>query len=365
MSMLLKAKHYFSVGLRRSTNYWINRIENIMKRDCLLSRPIEVCIEPTNRCNSECMMCTHPVLRQEKSTTFGDMAWETFLRTRPFWKSALRIELGGNGEPFLHPRYLDMAQELKNEGCFVHSFSNGLLIDERVTKELVTIEYDKIGISMGGASRETYRFIRGVDGFHQVVKNLTKLKEIKNAHGVKKPEIHFNIAAMNSVLVELDDLVRLAAELEVTSIDMFHLLVFFDHVRRESPWMNLDAAREQMERAAKTAREYGVTLMLPDFEPREIFCRHPFDHFMVRWDGVVVSCVGHRFLLGDVNKQPLDMIWNSTAWVNLRREILKQGYKNVCPHCHTWQVNRRDLLLNTSLNKGQETMDLRDQNGNV
>ena len=45
--------------------------------------------------------------------------------------------------------------------------------------------------------------------------------------------------------------------------------------------------------------------------------------------------------------------------VNLRREILKQGYKNVCPHCHTWQVNRRDLLLNTSLNKGQETMDLR------
>ena len=365
MNLFLRAEPWLNMSLRRSTNYLLNNFEIALKRKRLLSRPIELCIEPTNRCNSECVLCTNPAERRKGATTFGDMTWETFLRTRPFWDSALRIELSGNGEPFLHPRYLEMARELKKEGCFAHCFSNGLLLDEGVSKELVTMGYDLIGLSMGGATDETYRFIRGVDGLRQVVKNLRKLKEIKKAEGVKKPEIHFNIAAMNSVLAELDDLVRLAAELEVTSIDMFHLLVFFDHVRPESPWMNLDVAREQMERAGKTAREYGVNLTLPGFEPRDTFCRHPFNHFLVRWDGVVVSCVGHRFLLGDLNTQSPGTVWNSAVWQNLRRRILKQGYKNVCPDCNTWQANRRDLLLHASPNLGEKTIDLGTQNSHA
>jgi len=361
MRILRSAKYLLNTNWRRSTNYWLNRLEVAIKRDHLLSHPIELCIETTNHCNSKCVMCTIPVHQQKSSIPFGYMSWETFLRTRPFWKTAKEIDLGGNGEPFLNLRYLDMARELKKEGCFVHCYSNGLLIDQNISKRLVAAQYDLIGVSMGGATAQTYRLIRGVDGFHQVVKNLRKLKEIKKASGVKKPEIRFNIAAMNSVLGELGDLVRLASELEVTSIDMFHLFVYFDHVRQESPWLNIDAAQEKMEHAKEVAKELGVGLQLPTFDPRESFCRHPFDHFLVRWDGMIVSCSYHRFLLGDINMVSPIEIWNYAPWRRLRRRIWQQGYRIICPQCHCWQINNKDLFLHYPPNLGQMTIDLRDE----
>lgn len=365
MRILRSAKNLINTNWRRSANYWLNRIEFAIKRDHLLSHPIELCIEPTNRCNSKCVMCTMSVHRQKGSIPFGDMNWETFLRTRPFWKTAKEIDLSGFGEPFLHLRYLDMARELKKEGCFVHCFSNGLLIDENISKELVAFQYDKIAVSIGGATAQTYRYIRGVDGFHQVVRNLRKLKEIKNASCVKKPEIRFNLAAMNSVLDELSNLVCLASELDVTSIDMFHLVVYFDNVRQESPWLNINAAQEKMERAKEVAKELGVNLRLPSFEPRESFCRDPFDHFLVRWDGMIVSCIIHRFLFGDINLASPIEIWNSVPWRQLRRQIWQQGYRTICPQCHCWQPNKKDLLLYYPLNLGQMTMDLHEEKSHM
>lgn len=361
MRILRSAKNLLNTNWRRTTNYWLNRLEFAIKRDHLLSYPIELCIEPTTRCNSKCVMCTMPVHRQKGSVPLGDMSWQTFLCTRPFWKTAREILLGGNGEPFLHSRYLDMARELKKEGCFVHCFSNGLLINEDISKKLVAAQYDRIAVSIGGATAQTYKYIRGVDGFHQVVKNLRKLKEIKKVLGVRKPEIHFNIAAMNSVIRELSDLVRLASELDVTFIDVFHLWVFFDRVRHESPWLKIDAAQEEMSRAKEVAKELGVGLRLPSFEPRESFCSHPFDHFLVRWDGKIVSCSHERFLLGDINKESPAEIWNSASWRQLRRRIWQNGYRKTCPPCHLWQINKKELLLHYPANWGQLTKDLRDE----
>ena len=101
----------------RSTNYWLNKLEIALKRSQLLSRPIEVCIEPTNRCNSECMMCTHPVHRRHRSIPFGDMSWETFLRTRPFWKYALRID---NGD-------VEGTMVVKVDDCTFHDFNEKMI----------------------------------------------------------------------------------------------------------------------------------------------------------------------------------------------------------------------------------------------
>ena len=131
-----------------------------------------------------------------------------------------------------------------------------------------------------------------------------------------------------------------------------------------TPWLNIDETEEKLRRALEIAKEYEINLMVPAFTPKKSFCRHPFDHFLVRWDGVVVSCVGHRFLLGDINSDSPEKIWNSVTWQDLRRRIAKEGYRNVCPDCQTWQANRKDLLLNATPNLGQQTIDLRTEDNN-
>lgn len=347
-------------NLARFSNSLANQLEVKMKRGFLLSRPIVLSIEPSNRCNSYCMMCAHVQHRKNKTILFGDMAWETFDRTRPFWKYANEIVLGGNGEPFLNTNYLRMAQEIKKEGCFVHTFTNGLLLDEKISNGLVNMQYDLINLSMGGSTPGTYNKVRGVDGYDNVVANLKRLKKIKRAANSDKPVVNFNIAAMNTVLSELNDIVELAAELDVASIDMFHLLVYFNHVRPESPWLNQDLAKEQMEKAREKTKRYGVRLSLPDFDQqRETFCRHPFSQIFIQWNGDVTVCSSLRFIFGNINDQPINKIWNSKAWRETRKQIKREGYTKVCPHCPSWQVNNRDLILNVPMNCGDLTTDFR------
>lgn len=290
----------------------------------------------------------------------GDMRWDVFERTRPLWRFARSIELSGNGEPFLNERYLDMAAALKSAGCFAHCYTNGLLLTQQVGRTLVDMGFDQLGVSIGGSTTATYRAIRGVDGFESVVANLAALRDAKMERGKSKPEVHFNVAAMNSVLRELPDLVRLAARLGVVAIDMFHLVVFYDHVRPESAWLDVDGVKAQMAEALKVAGQVGVRLKLPSFEPHEVFCRHPFSRFLVRWDGAVVSCPGHRFVLGDVNERSPRAIWNDSQWVGLRGEIWTKGYRELCPACHAWRVDDPDLLLNALPNTGTGTTDLRE-----
>ena len=94
----------------------------------------------------------------------------------------------------------------------------------------------------------------------------------------------------------------------------------------QTPWLNIDETEEKMRRSLEIAKEYGVNLMVPDFAPRESFCRHPFNHFLVRWDGAVVSCVGHRFLLGDINSSTV------LSFRNLLKSLiatkLKRDFRN-------------------------------------
>lgn len=346
--------------LVRKANDALNRFEVRAHRSRLVSRPVELSIEATNRCNSKCPMCTNPVFRVADPDVVGDMRWAVFERTRPLWRFARSIALSGNGECFLNERYLDMAAELKGSGCFVHSFTNGLLLTPDIGERLVQLGFDRLGVSIGGATPITYRTIRGVDGFETVTVNLAALREMKAEHGSRKPEVHFNVAAMNSVLRELPALVRLAARLGVTAIDMFHLVVFYDEVRSESVWLDVDGARAKMAEALTVAGEVGVRLNLPTFEPREVFCRDPFNNFIVRWDGAVVSCSGHRFILGDVNIKSPQAIWNDSPWVQLRRDVWEKGYGVLCPSCHIWRANDSELLLNAPPNTGASTTDLRE-----
>jgi MoaA/NifB/PqqE/SkfB family radical SAM enzyme len=286
------------------------------------------------------------------------MSWDVFERTRPLWRYARSVELSGNGEPLLNPLYLDMAGALKRARCFVHCYSNGLILSPSVSEALVTMGFDQIGVSMGGATSSTYRAVRGVDGFDTVIANLAALRDIKGRRRSAKPVIHFNIAAMNSVLRELPELILMASDLGVSAIDMFHLVAYYDDVRAESAWLDIDGARARMAEGLAVAKSVGIRLNLPSFERAEVFCPNPFSRFLVRWDGVVVSCVGHRFVLGDVMEKEPTAIWNDGPWVQFRDDIWQKGYGTLCPSCHTWQVNHVELLTNARPMGGEHTRDL-------
>lgn len=89
----------------------------------------KVYIEPTTRCNLNCITCVRNAWEDETA----DMEMSTFnaiLRQLRGFRSIRAVVLGGFGEPFYHPHILDMIRDIKALGLEVTISTNGTLLGD-------------------------------------------------------------------------------------------------------------------------------------------------------------------------------------------------------------------------------------------
>lgn len=120
-------------------------------------------LEITNRCNLRCAHCASDSgFPRENELTLAE------------WRQALAEihALGGEeitligGELFLRPDWAEIADAVNGLGMRLVLVSNGLLLhDEATLARVRALRPFLIGISVDGATPESYRRSRGVDGF--------------------------------------------------------------------------------------------------------------------------------------------------------------------------------------------------------
>jgi len=337
------------ITLRSFLNKWFNRWEIKRKKTTLRSKPVELGIETTNRCNSKCIMCNRSYSRQDEDSFTGILQRGTLEKCQNFLRACERVSLGGFGEPFLHPEYIDIARYIKKYGPYVYCFTNGSLLDEKKCSELISISYDEICVSLGGGCPETHHLIRGVDNFDSVVENLRRLKEMKKLKGVDKPYVSFNIVAMNTVLKEMDKIVDLAVDLGVRSISMPNLVAQGEEMIKESPWMEVERSEEIFRKTEEAAGEHAIEFNYPELRDRLGDCRNFFESAYITWDGTVLSCALERFILGNLATSSMEDIWNSEKYISLRERYYRDGISDTCPNCTCWDM-RKEAFLDPSDN---------------
>ena len=82
----------------------------------------------------------------------------------------------------MHPHSLDMLRYARKKGLDVRFFTNGILLSERIAKEVVKIGVKEIYCSFPAGTPETYKIINPMQKpatYNKVVKNLKTLMEIK------------------------------------------------------------------------------------------------------------------------------------------------------------------------------------------
>lgn len=131
-----------------------------------------VVMEITNRCNLHCPHC---------ASASG--------HARPDEMSCEEIKgvvhdlaaLGcGNvtilgGEALLRPDWFEIAQEIRASGMELTLITNGLLVTPETRAKLKTLDPRVVCVSIDGATPETYRAARGVDGFNRCLQLLKDL----------------------------------------------------------------------------------------------------------------------------------------------------------------------------------------------
>ncbi len=320
-------------------------------------------IEATTACNLQCITC----MRNIWDDPISHMSRQTFENTISNLKhlpKLNRVVFTSFGEPLTHPRLMDMIAEVRKHDISVTVGSNGLLISAEVSKELVRLGVDRIMISIDGGRPETYQDVRGAL-LSQVIDNIRRLNEIKRESRSLFPAIGIEFVALRSNVHELDDLAKLAAQLNISRLLVSNVLPYTEEMKAEVLYSY--EPRQPFKASGWALRADAWVMWATKEVPRmhwgaERRCRFVQDHaVVVGWDGGVSPCyaLSHnytyysidgrkkhvdRYVLGNVNAASLPNIWTSEEYVRFRSDV-KAYHCPSCPDC--------DL---------RETCDLRERN---
>lgn len=146
-------------------------------------------IEPTTRCNYSCGFCAGRFMKQ------ADLAWdlfECFLAAHP---SLEHVELQGEGEPFLHPRFLDMVSACRVRGIRVSIITNGSALGVQAVERLLSDRVDSVHISLESADPNEFSHIRG-GKLDKVIAGIQLLIRRRRDHNIDRPKVGFSVTVL-------------------------------------------------------------------------------------------------------------------------------------------------------------------------
>lgn len=177
--------------------------------------------EPTVVCNLDCFeaVCAPGAglaATRERKTFPAD---EFRAMLREVGERMIRLDFFNYGEPFLHPRALEMIEHVKESypAVYLYTSTNGLLLDEEKIERLARSGIDEVTFSVDGPDQRTYeRYRRGGD-FGRVLANMAALVRAKQRLGREVPFINWRyiLFRWNDSWLQMERARRLAERIGV------------------------------------------------------------------------------------------------------------------------------------------------------
>lgn len=174
------------------------------------SIPLTASFELTPFCNYNCKMCYIRINPNEIKDSSAIQSKSFWLNTANQLKAigCLFILLTG-GEPFMHPDFLEIYEELIKKGFFITINTNGSLLNEELISLFKKYPPRRINITLYGANTETYKSLcKNERGFEQTLKAIQTLKD----NGIS---IKINGTIVKDNINDIDSILRLSDQLQV------------------------------------------------------------------------------------------------------------------------------------------------------
>jgi MoaA/NifB/PqqE/SkfB family radical SAM enzyme len=315
------------------------------------TEPVIANIEVTTRCNLKCTYCARTVRGSEA----GDMSRDLFRTVLGLLPHAYRITLVGLGETLMHPYVVDLVAHAASQGRRVALVTNGMLLDEGLSLELLKAGLESIAFSLDGATQQTASEVRLGTDLDRVTGNIRKFVELSRSIRPISTAVFSAISAMT--VSSLPRLVELVSDLGV-HVMMLSDLNFKENLGR-TVWKNATPETAAQVRASVATAfrrrlpvlsvrgleelglgtRYDQFLLLP---PDQLFlrsrqrtwCCSPWQTVPVNVRGEVTLCDCQPDLAaGNLLEKPLPAIWNGDVFVNYRERMLSSEPPEACRIC--------------------------------
>lgn len=319
----------------KKQNRKLNEAERQLGKAVFDSYPLTIQIEPTNRCNKNCITCARSYYDAEQNQP-GDFPEELFDYLEVPFAFAESVVFGGYGEPLMGENFDALFALAVNYSCRTELITNGSLLDEPMIEFICNHLIHKIIFSVDAASDPEMIRLRGVS----LSDLLDKIELIKEIAGLNTPQIAFNVTLNINNLSHLVSLVSLAASREVTEVNVVHQKIYTAAQASDSVFHHKGYAAQVFEESLEMAREQSVWLNLPPLDG-EGPCYMPLEMIMIDHKGLVQGCCSSLFSggwpkleLGNIAEHRLLDLWNNPSMQQARLAAFGRGeWPEPCSGC--------------------------------
>jgi MoaA/NifB/PqqE/SkfB family radical SAM enzyme len=355
-----------------------------------LHRPVtqlaKVYVEPTDGCNIDCVTCfrngwDEPVGRMSEGTFAAILNGLRELQPLP------TVYFGGIGEPLFHRRTPEWIAQVKALGARVEIITNGTLLTEKRSRQLIDAGLDILWVSIDGASPESYADVRLGAELPNVLANLDRFRRLRPGWTHHpKPEIGVAFVAMKRNIDDLPKVMKLARRLGAMHFSVSNVLPITANLQEEALYTRA------LRSLAYTPSRQVPHLSLPKMDFNELTQEALFEAFnsgfnvsyaganwgntndvcnfiesgsmTIAWTGDVSPCwplmhthtsylhgkprASRRHVVGNVREQSIQALWLDPEYVAYRRRVQSFAFPpcTFCGGCDMSEANEEDCLGN-------------------
>lgn len=309
--------------LRLSLSYTISKGTKKSRHRGL---PFSLSIEPTTACNLGCPECPSGLKQFTRPT--GKLPLELHRRMlEQTSKSVFYINYYFQGEPFLHPDFLELIREAKRHKIYTATSTNAHFIDAKKARDIVDSGLDRLIISIDGLTQETYENYRIHGKLSKVLEGTKHLIEAKKELQSATPQLIFQFLAVRPNEHEIPEIFALGKAFGIDEVRI-KTAQLYDY-KNGNPLM-------------PTNEKYARYRLQPDGTYRMKHklgnhCWRMWSSSVLTWDGKVVPCCFDKdaqHVLGSLESNSFAEVWNHPKYQGFRQAVLSdRNGIDICQNC--------------------------------
>lgn len=288
--------------------------------------PATLSVEPTTACNLRCPECPSGLRSFSRPTgTLNEALFSKIIDETH--SHLLFLIFYFQGEPFIHPFFLDLVKRAHEKRIYTITSTNGHFLHPDNCRKTIESGLDKLIISIDGTTQETYGKYRKEGSLEAVLQGARNMVRCRQEMRASTPRIVFQFIVMQHNEHQIGDVYRLAREIGVDQVSVKSAQIYnFEHGSALIP---------RQSRYSRYKQKADGTFAIKN--PLENRCWKLWHASVVTWDGRVVPCCfdkDARYEMGQVGTNTFKEIWTSLAYRQFRNRLV-QGRKeiDICRNC--------------------------------
>ena len=292
----------------------------------ILGLPISIAFEPTTSCNLRCPECPSG-LRSFKRPT-GMLEADLFRNVIDQLAPTLNyLTFYFQGEPFLHPQFLEMVKYASDKGIYTATSTNAHFLKDEQAKAVVLSSLDRLIISIDATTQNTYQSYRIGGSLEKVIEGTRSLLYWKKKLKSKTPHVVFQFLVVKPNEHQIPEVYQLAHELGVDQVALKTAQIY--------DFKNGSHLIPDQDQYSRYRRNEGGTYSIKN--KLENHCWKMWHSCVITWDGKIVPCCFDKdaaYSLGDLSQNTFSEIWNGNAYQQFRSSLLRTRREiEICRNC--------------------------------